>query len=69
VGDAIAFFGISELELHNVLCFCHYGETMSAGTAAARVRAVAASEAGDRPRYSSRHFVGPELGAVGVFTV
>jgi hypothetical protein len=45
IGDAVAFFGISELELHNMLCFCHHGETMSADMAAARVRAVAAREA------------------------
>ena len=69
VGDAIAFFGVSELELHNILCFCHYGETMSAETAAARVRAMAAREAGHAPRYGSPHFVGPVLAAVGVFTV
>jgi hypothetical protein len=69
VGDAIAFFAVSELELHNILCFCHYGETMSAETAAARVRAMAAREAGHGPRYGSRHFIGPVLAAVGVFTV
>ena len=68
VGDAIAFFGVSELELHNILCFCHYGETMSAETAAARVRAMAAQEAGHWPRYGWRHFVGP-WSAAGVFTV
>jgi len=72
VGDAVAFFGVSELELHNILCFCHYGETMSAKTAAARVRAIAASETGHRRRYGSRHFVGSwsaALAAVGVFTI
>jgi hypothetical protein len=68
VGDVIAFFGVSELELHNILCFCHYGETMSAETAAARVRTMAARESGHGPRYGSRHFVGP-WSAVGVFTV
>ena len=45
VGDAIAFFGTTETELHNVLCFCHYGETMSAEVAAARVRVAAARSA------------------------
>lgn len=40
-GDAIAFFGLSEAELHNILCYCHYGETMSAQVAAARVRSIA----------------------------
>jgi hypothetical protein len=71
VGDAAAFFGISELELHNILCFCHFGETMLAETAAARVRAVAKRKAGHRPRYGSRHFVGSwsTVRAVGPFTI
>jgi hypothetical protein len=38
VGDATAFFGISEREVHDILCFCYHGETMSADVAAARVR-------------------------------
>ena len=59
IGDATAFFGISESELHNILCFCHYGETMSAAEAAARVRAAATGEAGHRPLHASRFFVGP----------
>ncbi len=58
IGDATAFFGISESELHNILCFCHYGETMSADVAAARVRAAATGEAGHRPLQASRFFVG-----------
>ena len=41
VGDAVAFFGISEMELHDILCFCYHGETMKADTAAMRVRAAA----------------------------
>jgi hypothetical protein len=41
VGDATAFFGISERELHDILCFCYHGETMSADMAAARVRIAA----------------------------
>ncbi|MGH6929020.1 MAG: hypothetical protein ACREEV_11940 [Dongiaceae bacterium] len=41
VGDATAFFGISEWEIHNILCFCHHGDTMSAEVAAMRVRAAA----------------------------
>src|SRR6266404_8086926 len=61
IGDATAFFGINESELHNILCFCHYGETMSAEVAAARVRAAARGEVGDRPRHASRFFVGPSL--------
>jgi hypothetical protein len=38
VGDATAFFGIGERELHDILCFCYHGATMSAEVAAARVR-------------------------------
>ena len=41
VGDAVTFFGIGEMQLHNILCFCHHGETMSAASAAVRVRAAA----------------------------
>jgi hypothetical protein len=58
IGDAIAFFGISESELHNILCFCHYGETMSAEVAAARVRAAATGEVGYGPLHASRFFAG-----------
>jgi hypothetical protein len=42
VGDAVAFFGVSEKELHDILCFCHHGATMAADAAAAQVRAAAA---------------------------
>ena len=54
VGDATAFFGISEMELHDILCFCYYGETMSAEMAAARVRFAAVREVADRSRSASR---------------
>lgn len=57
VGDAIAFFGISEMELHAILCFCHHGETMSAEEAAMRVRRAAAG-AGHELRYAPTRFVG-----------
>jgi hypothetical protein len=49
VGEAIAFFGVSEMEMHRILCFCHHGETMSADAAAARVRAAAVRAAWNRP--------------------
>jgi len=58
VGDAVAFFGISEMELHGILCFCHHGDTMSAGAAAARVRAAAVRAAWNRPRYLSPMLIG-----------
>jgi len=41
VGDAVAFFGISERELHDIVCFCHHGATMAADAAAAQIRAAA----------------------------
>jgi hypothetical protein len=42
-GDARRFFALSDHELHNVLCYCHYGATVQAGTAARAVRSVIAS--------------------------
>jgi hypothetical protein len=41
VGDAVAFFGISEMELHDIICFCHHGATMAADAAAVQIRAAA----------------------------
>ena len=41
VGDAAEFFGLSHGQLHDLLCFCHPGGTVSASTAAAQVRAFA----------------------------
>jgi len=40
-GEAMRFFDLSEHELHRIVCYCHYGETMSADEAAHRVRAMA----------------------------
>ena len=41
VGAAVAFFGIEEMELHDILCSCHHGATMAADAVAARVRGAA----------------------------
>jgi hypothetical protein len=49
VGDAVAFFGISERELHEIVCFCHHGPTIAADTAAAQIRGAAT-----RQRYDTR---------------
>ncbi len=38
MGDAVAFFGISERELHDIVCFCHHGPAITARTAAAQIR-------------------------------
>ncbi len=58
VGDAIAFFGVSEMEMHRILCFCYHGETMSADAAAVRVRAAAVRAAWNRPLLASPMLVG-----------
>ena len=41
VGEAVAFFSISERQLHDIVCFCHHGPTIAANTAAAQIRAAA----------------------------
>jgi hypothetical protein len=42
-GEAMRFFELSEHELHRIVCYCHYGETMSAEEAAHRVRTMAST--------------------------
>jgi len=64
VGDAVTFFEVSEMELHNILCFCHHGDTMSADAAAARVRAAAVRAAWNRPLYLSPMFIGGVAAAI-----
>jgi hypothetical protein len=39
-GEAARFFNLSDWELHNVLCYCHFGDTISAREVAVRVRAM-----------------------------
>jgi hypothetical protein len=41
VGDALDFFELSEGDVHHLVCFCHYGQPVSAGAVAARVRVMA----------------------------
>lgn len=59
VGDAVTFFGISERELHDILCYCHHSATMAADTAAVRVRTAAAH----RPLHVRPMFVGAFVAA------
>jgi hypothetical protein len=40
LGDALAFFELTEHEAHVVLCSCNGGETIPAGEAARRLRAI-----------------------------
>src|SRR5262249_16135854 len=44
VGDAATFFGLTEMELHNIMCSCDDGATMAADMAAMRVRAGVAHQ-------------------------
>jgi hypothetical protein len=37
-GDVARFFGLSHWQLHDVVCNCHFGETVAAEAVAARVR-------------------------------
>lgn len=40
VGDAMAFFGLSEGEIHYLLCDCHYHGMMTSATVAERLRGM-----------------------------
>ncbi|HWT60291.1 MAG TPA: hypothetical protein VN284_20825 [Rhizobium sp.] len=40
-GEAKRFFELSDGELHELVCFCHFGERVSAATVARRVRKMA----------------------------
>jgi hypothetical protein len=51
-GAARAYFGLSDWQLHEVVCHCHLGASMSAAAAARRVRALV--DSGDRPTLLSR---------------
>lgn len=41
-GEVKRFFELSDWELHDILCYCHFGSTVRASEAAARVRSVKA---------------------------
>jgi hypothetical protein len=40
-GEVARFFGLSDCQLHSVVCGCHFGETVAAETVASRVRHLA----------------------------
>ncbi|MBM3518424.1 MAG: hypothetical protein FJX56_11280 [Alphaproteobacteria bacterium] len=48
MGDAIAFFRLSEWDAHRIVCYCHYGRTMPAGVVASQVRSVIRDTSGLR---------------------
>ena len=39
-GEAMRFFELSDWQLHGIVCYCHFGATMTADQAARRVRAA-----------------------------
>ncbi len=41
LGDAMRFFRLNHDDVHQIVCSCHQGRTMSARVAAARVRIAA----------------------------
>jgi hypothetical protein len=47
VGDVLTFFRMSHSQLHDIACYCHHGPSMSARSAAARVRGHALRPAAD----------------------
>ncbi len=49
-GEAKRFFELTDWQLHDIVCYCHFGATMSAGTAARRIRAAI----GGRPNVFTR---------------
>ncbi|MPZ38282.1 MAG: hypothetical protein GEU95_09465 [Rhizobiales bacterium] len=51
-GEAKRFFDVSDRQMHDILCYCHFGETMSARAAALAIRRMIAAE--DRPGWFTR---------------
>ena len=39
-GEAKRFFELTDGQLHDVICYCHFGETLKAAMAARNVRAI-----------------------------
>ncbi|NEK19770.1 hypothetical protein [Rhizobium leguminosarum] len=43
-GEAKRFFELSDEQLHDLVCFCHFGERVGAATVARRLRKMAGSK-------------------------
>ena len=41
-GEAKRFFELTDRQLHEIICYCHFGATVTAATAARHIRAVLA---------------------------
>jgi hypothetical protein len=57
-GEAKRFFDLSDWQVHDILCYCHYGATMTAEMAARGVRSAIAGR--QNPGFFSRvrHVIG-----------
>jgi hypothetical protein len=68
LGDAIAFFRLSDADAHFALCSCIYGQSMQAGVAARRVRMIAHTGLSrcevTRPDLSTLWIAGTGLGGI-----
>jgi hypothetical protein len=43
-GEATRFFELTDNQLHKIICYCHFGATVSAGTAAHYLRKLIARQ-------------------------
>jgi hypothetical protein len=43
-GEALRFFELRDWQLHGVICYCHFGATVNAQTAAELVRSISTGE-------------------------
>jgi hypothetical protein len=59
VGDAAAFFSVSPMELHSILCACHHGATIAADAAAQHIRDAVTQQ----QLYAQAAFVGAAAAA------
>ena len=68
VGDAVAFFGLSEHDVHHLVCYCHYGRMISAAVVADQVRAIARRADGWARVRAGAVFAGASAGAALLLT-
>ncbi|ATU95663.1 hypothetical protein [Phyllobacterium zundukense] len=57
-GEAKRFFELTDEQLHKVICYCHFGSTVSAATAAYHIRKIHARRQGGLFAWLHEMFVG-----------
>ena len=57
VGDATAFFGLSRMDIHGIVCDCHHGRTVAPTLAASHLRMAARRAAGSAQEKRAAVFV------------